>query len=403
MDRQKPYFPGTVFGAATNGEGKNVPRALISPNRYIQGQNTIDQLGLYLNLLPSRKPAVLISAGGTKRFGRRIEDTLNASGLDIVFVQFGGECSQVEVNRIVNSLKDEKTGIDSLVAVGGGKCLDAGKCVADRLDLPVVICPTIASTDAPCSAVSVMYSENGAQVGPEFFKQSPALVLVDTKIIIDAPLRQLVAGMGDALATCYETRTCFNNPSARSMIGARPTVTAKALSDLCGNIILEMGPDAVAAAKRLEINEAFEQVVEANTLLSGIGFESGGLATAHALAGGLTIIPVLHERYLHGELVGIGLVAQLLMEDEQREADRISRFLATIGLPASVSQFSLDIEKDAQSLKDAAAEAINSHLADSEPFPVKPEMLYKALREAHFLGVKNIGELGDNAYRNLHS
>ena len=58
--------------------------------------------------------------------------------------------------------------------------MDAGKCVSFRLGVPVVICPTIASTDAPCSAVSVMYTREGVGIGPEFFSNSPALVVVDT-------------------------------------------------------------------------------------------------------------------------------------------------------------------------------------------------------------------------------
>ncbi|MCF8094384.1 MAG: glycerol dehydrogenase [Desulfobacteraceae bacterium] len=401
MGGKEPYLPSEVFGAIPQGT-ENEPRALISPHRYIQGQNIINNLGMYISLLRSRHPAVLISAGGMKRFGGRIKERLESSGSAPVFAQFGGECSESEVKRIVDFLGKEDNRIDSLIAVGGGKCLDAGKCVADRMDIPVVICPTIASTDAPCSAVSVMYSDDGVQAGPRFFKQSPALVVVDTQIIIDAPIRQLVAGMGDALATKYETRTCFNNQAAKSMIGARPTITARAIAELCGDTILRKGSEAVEDAKAKKVSEAFEQVVEANTLLSGIGFESGGLSTAHALAGGLTVIPSLHENYLHGELVGLGIVAQLLMEGEKQEAEHISRFLAATGLPATVEQFCLDIEKDAEDLKKAAAEAIESTLTGSEPFKVTTEALFEALREAHLLGLKSVESVGGAAYRYLH-
>lgn len=402
MGGNEPYLPGEIFGVIPQGT-ESEPRALISPHRYIQGQNIINNLGMYISLLPSRRPAVLLSAGGMKRFGVRIEEILKLSGSAPVFVQFGGECSESEVKRIADSLDKDKTGIDSLIALGGGKCLDAGKCVADSIDIPVVICPTIASTDAPCSAVSVMYSDDGVQVGPRFFKQSPTLVVVDTHIIIEAPIRQLVAGMGDALATKYETRTCFNNKAAKSMIGARPGITAKAIAELCGDTILEKGLDAVEDAKNKRISEAFEQVVEANTLLSGIGFESGGLSTAHALAGGLTVIPSLHENFLHGELVGIGIVVQLLLEGEKQEAERISRFLAALGLPASVEQFSLDFEKHAEALKEAASEAIESTLTASEPFKVTTDAIFEAFREANLLGIKSVEHTGESAYRYLHS
>ena len=45
---------------------------------------------------------------------------------------------------------------------------------------------------------------------------------------------------------------------------------------------------------------AVEKVIEANTLLSGIGFESGGLAGAHAIHNGFTVLDECHHMY-HGE------------------------------------------------------------------------------------------------------
>ena len=211
--------------------------------------------------------------------------------------------------------------------------LDTGKCVAYRLGVPVVICPTLASTDAPCSAVSVVYSPEGVQIGPEFFPSSPALVVVDTRIIMNAPVRQLVSGMGDALATYFEARTCYENPGARSMVGGRVTMTALTLARLCADTILAYGPAAVESVRLKRIDEPFEKIVEANTLLSGVGFESGGLAAAHAVAAGLTVIPSLHRDFYHGEMVGIGILVQLLLEEKPEEALKVGTFLAKIGLP----------------------------------------------------------------------
>jgi len=291
--------------------------------------------------------------------------------------------------------------VDAVIAVGGGKCLDTGKCAAFRLEVPVVICPTIASTDAPCSAVSVVYSEEGVQIGPEFFPNSPALVVVDTRIIVDAPIRQLVAGMGDGLATYYEARTCFNNPQARSMVGGRLTITVLAMAELCARTIFEKGSEAVASARRKEISEAVEQVIEANTLLSGIGFESGGLAAAHAIAAGLTVIPVLHNDYLHGELVGIGLLSQLLLENN--ETGRIAELLVAVGLPAHAGQLSLDMDTDAAQIKAAMEGAAASGLADAEPLAVTTDLLYNAFCKAHQLGSEVSQQKGDSAFRALHA
>jgi glycerol dehydrogenase len=397
-----PYFPQPIFGG-NESDPRKVPRVLIAPSRYIQGPGSLDHLGRYLAVLPSTRPAILISRGGQQRFGDRLQHALAKEGRQAVVQIFEGECSYEAVGRIVAALKTATPAVDAVIAVGGGKCLDTGKCVAFRLKVPVVICPTIASTDAPCSAVSVMYSEEGVQIGPEFFPNSPALVVVDTRIVVDAPLRQLVAGMGDGLATYYEARTCFNNPKARSMVGGRPTITVLAIAELCARTILQKGAEALLSVSRKEISEAVEQIVEANTLLSGMGFESGGLAAAHAIAGGLTVIPLLHSDYLHGELVGIGLLAQLLLENNRDEAVRVAEFLVTVGLPVHAGQLCLDMEADAAQIKAAMEGAVASGLASAEPFDVTPDLLYTAFCEAHTLGLETAQKIGDSAFCMLHA
>ena len=401
MVNQASFFPQAIYGSATL-DPERVPRVLISPHRYIQGQGTLDHLGKYISIIPSERPVVLLSVGGEKRFGEQIGNSFKALGISYTVEIFKGECSENEVKRLVALLKNKAPDTDAIIAVGGGKCIDVGKFVAFRLYVPIVTCPTIASTDAPCSAVSVMYSDEGVQSGAEFFPNSPALVVVDTRIIIEAPIRQLVAGMGDALATYYEARTCFQNLRARSMVGARPTITALAISELGAKTVLENGMSAVDAMLRQEPNEAFEQIVEANTLLSGIGFESGGLAAAHAVAAGLTGIPVLHRDFFHGELVGIGILTHLLLEGKADEAREVAEFMAGVGLPIHAGQLSLDMEQDAPSIKKAMEGAVSSHLTEAEPFEVSPEKLFAAFIEADLLGVRITQALGDAAYRRLH-
>jgi glycerol dehydrogenase len=402
MAEKIPYSPHALFGG-DEADSQKVPRVIIAPGRYIQGPGTLDHLGRYISVLPSRRPAVLLSRGGQARLGDKIQRALAREGAEMVVRLFEGECSYEAVEGLAASLRAESEAVDAVIAIGGGKCLDSGKCVAFRLEVPVVICPTIASTDAPCSAVSVMYSEEGVQVGPEFFPNSPALVVVDTQIIADAPLRQFVAGMGDALATYYEVRTCFNNPRARSMVGARPSITVLAMAELGARTVLEKGLDAIAAISHREINEALEQVVEANTLLSGVGFESGGLAAAHAIAAGLTVIPVLHNDFFHGELVGIGVLSQLFLEDRPDEARRIAAFLVNAGLPAHAGQLSLDIVKDEDQIKAAMKEAVECGLAGSEPFDVTPDLLYNAFCKAHQLGLETVERIGDSVFRALRN
>jgi glycerol dehydrogenase len=402
MTTPSPYSPHAIFSGDPDS-GQEPPRVVISPHRYIQGKDVIDHLGRYLSTIASRRPAVLMTEGGRQRFGDRIEKSLRGKAIEPHFEIFRGECSYQEVDRLAKEIRKTGFSADSVIAVGGGKCMDAGKCVAFRLSVPVVIVPTIASTDAPCSAVSVMYTQEGVGIGPEFFPNSPALVVVDTGIIAQSPIRHLIAGIGDAVATCYEARTCFRNPSGRNMIGTRITISALTLAELCARTVFEDAQAAIAAVRRGDINSSLERIVEANTLLSSVGFESGGLAAAHAIAAGMTVIPFLHRDYLHGELVAIGLIAHLVLENETDEALRVARFLAGIGLPVTLEQLRLNSKRDSGILIEAMAAAVKEPFAHNEPFVVTPEKLYTAILEADRIGRNTIDGVGDGPFRILHS
>ena len=390
MTRIEPFSPERIF-CGDMGRNQDPPRVLISPHRYIQGKDVLDHLGRYLSILPSRRPVALMTEGSRERVGAKIEASLKRAGIETHIEIFRGECSREEVERVAAAVRKSGWAADSVIAAGGGKCMDAGKCVSFLLGVPIIICPTIASTDAPCSAVSVMYTQEGVGIGPEFFPNSPALVVVDTRLIASSPIRHFIAGMGDALATFYEARTCFRNPSARNMVGARITIAALSLAELCAKTVFEDGRKAIEAVRCGEVNLFVENIIEANTLLSGVGFESGGLSIAHAMAAGFTVIPTLHRDFFHGELVGISLIAQLILEGEKDEARKVLTFLKAVGLPATLDQLQLNIQHDARALMEAMTAAMKEPFANTEPFEVTPQSLFSALIKADQLARESFG------------
>ena len=74
------YEPQTIFG---ENEAANIeaPRVLIAPNRYVQGQGVLVNLGRYLEVVPSNHPAILISERGRKELGEIINESLNPLSL----------------------------------------------------------------------------------------------------------------------------------------------------------------------------------------------------------------------------------------------------------------------------------------------------------------------------------
>ncbi len=311
---------------------------------------------------------------------------------------FRGECSEEEIRSHVDALAD--AGIECLVAAGGGKCIDAAKGVAYRLEVPVVVAPTLASNDAPCSAVSVIYTPEGVSSGIEFYPCNPAFVVVDTEIVAAAPERYLVAGMGDAMATWYEARICLQNESAITTVGARPTLASAAIGEVCGQTLFENGVRAAESVRENRVDSALEAIVEANTLLSGLGFESGGLAAAHGVAQSYTTIPRVHANYLHGEMVAMGTLVQLMMEPRPEEASRVAEFFALVGLPIHLAQLSLEAE-DKSTLDTLVENTLAFPFLQNMPGSIGAADVRSAILEADRLGRSVAEKTGDEAYRRL--
>jgi glycerol dehydrogenase len=257
--------------------------------------------------------------------------------------------------------------------------------VAADLVLPVVNCPTIASSDAPCSALSVVYTDEGVFEQYRIYRRNPDLVLVDTEVIAKSPARFLTAGMGDALATWFEAKACAAS-GVKNMRGGASTISALALAELCYKTLLADGAAALEAVGARETTPALERLVEANTLLSGLGFESSGLAAAHAIHNGLTTAPATHT-YMHGEKVAFGVLAQLMLESQpQAIVEDVLAFSASVGLPLTFGDIGLE-----NSPKDVLEQIARRSVAPgetihNEPFPVSAKAVVDALNAANSAG-----------------
>ncbi len=388
-----PYFPQALFSA-----GDPAPRVFVSPQRYIQGDGVVDHIGSYLSLVNARRSAILVSKRGSQADGKRIVASMEKAGIEPIVSIFNGECSMAEAEHHVEELKGQT--VDSLVAVGGGKCVDSGKSIAYRLGVPLAVVPTLASNDAPTSALAVFNAPDGVFEGAEFFPDSPAMVVVDTGIVARASERYLVSGIGDAMATWYEARACLRNPEGRSVVGGRPTLAAAAIGEICAKTLFESGIAAAKAVAEDRVDEALERVVEANTLLSGLGFESGGLAVAHGVAQSFTHLHQVHDNHLHGELVAMGTLTQLMMEsvDEARE---LAEFFTEVGLPVHLGQLSMDAG-DSDAINTVVDAAMGQGAIHNLGIPMTPDTIRTALMAAHELGLSVTKANGDAAYRRLH-
>jgi glycerol dehydrogenase len=322
-------------------------RKAVFPGKYIQGVGAISELPVLVELLGKR--GLLVASPSVS------ERVLPASGVDLrgqsMSIEiFRGECCEVELARLSATVRQQN--VDVLVGMGGGKTIDTAKIVADRAGIPVIIIPTIASTDAPCSGCAVVYSEDGIFESVSYQKTNPAAVVVDVGIIAAAPSRFLVAGMGDALATWFEARSCERTRSPNEC-GGYSTTAGLGIAKLCYETLLTHGAAAKVASERNIVTPALEHIVEANILMSGIGFESAGLAAAHSIHNGLTILAETHP-FFHGEKVAFGVLAGLQLADAPAaESATVYSFCEDVGLPTTLADIGL-ADTDRQKLMVAA-------------------------------------------------
>ena len=355
-----------------------------SPSRYTQGKNATARLGEEIRNLGLEGPALILAGRSAVSLLSGIwKNSLGDAGIAYTVLAFGGECSASEIERGNEAARS--IGARVVVGAGGGKVLDTARAVASDLVLPVVNCPTIASSDAPCSALSVVYTDQGVFEQYRIYRRNPDLVLVDTDVIAKSPARFLTAGMGDALATWFEAKACAAS-GVKNMRGGASTMSALALAELCYKTLLADGTAGLEALAAREGTPALERLVEANTLLSGLGFESSGLAAAHAIHNGLTTAAETHS-YMHGEKVAFGVIAQLMLESQPRNViEEVLSFSASVGLPLTFADIGMrdpapEILEQIGRRSVAPGETIHN-----EPFTVSCKAVVDALRAANSAG-----------------
>lgn len=357
-------------------------KTIIAPGRYIQEPNAMAVFGKYIKPL-GKKILVIADAFVTNLVADTIKTSCISEDVEVHFDEFQCECSRLEIERVIAVAK--KMEAEVIVGIGGGKTFDTAKAAGFYNNIPVVICPTIASTDSPTSSLVVIYTPNNEFSEYLLVPSNPSLVLMDTMIIAQAPTRLLVAGMGDALATYFEARANAKAGKA-AMSGGLPTLAAQALAKLCYETLLADGLKAKLSCDQNLNSLALENIIEANTYLSGIGFESGGLAAAHAIHNGLTKLDDCHSLY-HGEKVAFGTISQLVLENAPLDEIRaVIGFCRSVGLPtcfADMGVINIDIDKLRLVAEAACQEGETMH---NMPFPVKAEDVLSAMLVADQLG-----------------
>lgn len=360
-----------LFGKMTTTMAASLPMLMIAPAQLLRGAGLISKLGDYL---PRWGKAALVIAGATAK--TLVAPALEQISIEIHYAEPIADCTEASLANLRQLGRDRQ--VDVIIGVGGGKALDTAKLIAHQCHLPVVTIPTTAATCAAWTALSNVYTDEGAFDHDVTLDRCPELMLVDYDIIATAPQRTLVAGIGDAIAKWYEASVSSGHSDRTLVIAA--VQEARILRD----ILLQKSAEAIANPH----SDVWREVVDATVCLAGVIGGIGGAqcrtVAAHAVHNGLTHLPQTHHT-LHGEKVAYGILVQLRLEEFQGNQlaatarHQLLKFYSEIGLPQSLADLGLADVTLRELEKVAAIACLPQSDIHHLPFPVSPIQLVAAM------------------------
>ncbi len=346
----------------------------VAPSQVMRGSGILAQAGAAISAL-GQCPLVISGEQSWAAIQPCLEPIL--AGLAYASVTYGQDCSEISLARLKQAALDHQA--DLVIGIGGGKALDTAKLIAYQSQLPVVTIPTTAATCAAWTALSNVYSEAGAFQYDVGLPRCPDLLILDYQVIVTAPNRTLVAGIGDALAKWYEASVSSGHSQDTLVIAA--VQQARVLRD----ILLQKA----AIALEQPGSQTWREVVDATVLMAGVIGGLGGAqcrtVAAHAVHNGLTHLPPTRQT-LHGEKVGFGILVQLRLEEmvagnhlAATARQQLLKFYGEIGLPTTLTELGMG-NITLQELQ-AAAEVACQPTSDLHhlPFAVAPAQLMAAM------------------------
>jgi glycerol dehydrogenase len=353
----------------------NVDYLLTAPVQYISGPDTLNDCGLFIRKWGKN---VLVSGGqkALKSVESKLFPALEAVGIEYEINRFTGECSDENIAALVEIVQRKE--LNAIIGVGGGKSLDTAKSAAEICNVPVICIPTIAATCAAASGVAIIYTKEGVYKQDYNLEKNPNLVLVDSKIIANAPVEYFESGILDSLAKWYEGKVVFQGIANPDIF----TMSALKLAKLLNEIMEKEAVNAVQAVRSHKTTRAVAQIIDLNIYLAAviqsIGRKTRG-AAAHGIHAGLSIIPQSHA-ILHGYKVGYGIVAQLFMEKtDLAEIGQVVKFFRQLDLEPSFQGLGLPFEVGL--LRQVAEKAVLSEPMKNMPFEVRSEQVITAMKK----------------------
>lgn len=348
----------------------------VAPAQVVRGSGALAQAGATIARL-GKRPLIVGGDASLAAAQSFLQPVVELQTLAARSISYAPDCCESSLTAMQQAAVEHEA--DVVWGVGGGKALDAAKLVAFRSGLSVVTIPTSAATCAAWTALSNVYSEQGAFLYDVALPRCPDLLVLDYDLIRTAPQRTLISGIGDAIAKWYEASVSSGHSQQTLVISA--VQQARVLRDILFQ--------KTAAALQEPGGEAWQEVVDATVLLAGVIGGLGGAqcrtVAAHAVHNGLTHLPAAHGM-IHGEKVAFGILVQLRLEEivqgNQLAAtarQQLLKFYSEIGLPQDLNALGLSHATIADLRHAAELACAPSSDIHRLPFTVEPSQVMAAM------------------------
>jgi glycerol-1-phosphate dehydrogenase [NAD(P)+] len=274
---------------------------------------------------------VVIATGSetTSRLAAQLEGALAELGADIHVIS-GLKGLLTDANDLLAILDVQRPTL--VVAVGGGRPLDAAKLAAGRAKVELVTVPTSLSNDGMASPVASL-------VFPDDVRRSigagmPTGVVIDLEIVRAAPDRNLRAGIGDLVSNLTAV---LDWRLAQLHRGER-------FDELAASLALQSAVPALSID--WPVTDEDLEAIARGLVMSGLAMEIAG--TSRPCSGAEHLIShsldqLLGPRaLLHGEQVALGcLIATAL---HQAHVEPVRALFARCGLPRRAEDWPFDLD-----------------------------------------------------------
>lgn len=331
----------------------------LGSGRYIQADGAVLRLGEELERLGCKKPLIIGSKTAWSKAREKVSHALAEKEIPICYYQYNGFCNPDHCEEIAKHFLPE--GCDVIVGVGGGNIMDAAKLLAARQGLYVINIPTSSATCAAYTPVSIMYNEKGQTIGSCHHLTEVNAILVDMEILCEQPLRLLISGVYDSLAKLIETNQRLQGKEEKELdIGLQASYV---LSDFIYVKILKLLPQVSDDIRNGRNTKAVYDMVfltiPVTGIISSLARGCNQCAIAHRIYETTRILfPKESYDYLHGEIVGLGILPQLIYNGEPEEKNRFAAKMANLGMPITLGQ--IGVPTTEETLQAYCNEIINS-------------------------------------------